>query len=219
MWDHILGGPGAAHADRRSGDGAGRLVVRTERIRLTTAVTPQPRRRPQKLAREAVTVDHLSGRPHGAGRGARRPARRRVRAFGEPDDARILAERLDGGLEVAAAGGRGERFQPSRAPLPRRPGDIPAPAVAATAHPGRGRLHLAAPAAAAARRPPGRGGGRPADARRRPGRASPARWPSWPPRSAATVVPTDRSTWPWSTPVPPGEHAAASTAVGATGTG
>jgi alkanesulfonate monooxygenase SsuD/methylene tetrahydromethanopterin reductase-like flavin-dependent oxidoreductase (luciferase family) len=27
-----------------------------------------------------------------------------------PDDARILAERLDGGLEVAAACGRGERF-------------------------------------------------------------------------------------------------------------
>ena len=44
------------------------------------------------------------------GVGARRPARRRVRAFGEPDDARVLAERLDGGLEVAAACGRGERF-------------------------------------------------------------------------------------------------------------
>jgi alkanesulfonate monooxygenase SsuD/methylene tetrahydromethanopterin reductase-like flavin-dependent oxidoreductase (luciferase family) len=46
----------------------GALAVRTERIRLGTAVTPQPRR-PQKLAREAVTLDHLSGRPHGAQHG------------------------------------------------------------------------------------------------------------------------------------------------------
>src|SRR5947208_17025602 len=39
----------------------GAMAVRTERIRLGTMVTPVPRRRPWKLAKEIATVDHLSG--------------------------------------------------------------------------------------------------------------------------------------------------------------
>jgi len=37
------------------------IAVSTHRIRIGTTVTPLPRRRPWKLAREAVSIDHLSG--------------------------------------------------------------------------------------------------------------------------------------------------------------
>ena len=36
------------------------IAVRTERIRLGTCVTPVSRRRPQVLAKQLVTLDHLS---------------------------------------------------------------------------------------------------------------------------------------------------------------
>ena len=37
------------------------MAMRTTRIRLGTSVTPLPRRRPWKVASEAVAIDHLSG--------------------------------------------------------------------------------------------------------------------------------------------------------------
>lgn len=37
------------------------IAGRTERVRLGTTVTALPRRRPAKLAREVLTLDHLSG--------------------------------------------------------------------------------------------------------------------------------------------------------------
>ena len=37
------------------------IAVATHRIRIGTTVTPIPRRRPWKLARETVSIDHLSG--------------------------------------------------------------------------------------------------------------------------------------------------------------
>ena len=39
----------------------GAIAVRTKRMRIGTMITPIPRRRPWKLARETVSVDHLSG--------------------------------------------------------------------------------------------------------------------------------------------------------------
>jgi len=58
IWDHIAGwtlpmvDPWVALAA---------IAVSTHRIRIGTTVTPLPRRRPWKLAREAVSIDHLSG--------------------------------------------------------------------------------------------------------------------------------------------------------------
>ncbi|MCA1716704.1 MAG: LLM class flavin-dependent oxidoreductase [Actinobacteria bacterium] len=46
------------------------IAMRTERVRLGAILTPPARRRPWKLARETVTLDHLSG-----GRGSRRTTR------------------------------------------------------------------------------------------------------------------------------------------------
>ena len=37
------------------------MAMRTERVRLGAIVTPPSRRRPWKLARETMTLDHLSG--------------------------------------------------------------------------------------------------------------------------------------------------------------
>src|SRR3954468_18911479 len=37
------------------------IALVTERIRIGTMITPVPRRRPWKLAAEAMTIDHLSG--------------------------------------------------------------------------------------------------------------------------------------------------------------
>ena len=37
------------------------MAVRTERVRLGAVLTPLARRRPCKVARETVTLDHLSG--------------------------------------------------------------------------------------------------------------------------------------------------------------
>jgi len=58
IWDHVAGwrlpmvDPWVALAA---------IAATTQRIRIGTTVTPLPRRRPWKLAREAVSIDHLSG--------------------------------------------------------------------------------------------------------------------------------------------------------------
>src|SRR5262249_45444348 len=41
--------------------GLAAIATRTRNIRIGVTVTPLPRRRPWKVAREAVTLDHLSG--------------------------------------------------------------------------------------------------------------------------------------------------------------
>jgi alkanesulfonate monooxygenase SsuD/methylene tetrahydromethanopterin reductase-like flavin-dependent oxidoreductase (luciferase family) len=58
LWDHIAGEQMVPFVDPWVALAA--LVVHTERIRLGTQVTPLPRRRPWKVARETVTLDHLS---------------------------------------------------------------------------------------------------------------------------------------------------------------
>jgi alkanesulfonate monooxygenase SsuD/methylene tetrahydromethanopterin reductase-like flavin-dependent oxidoreductase (luciferase family) len=75
------------------------IASATERIRFGPMVTPLPRRRPWKLAREAASLDHLSnGRLIlGVGIGDRREEFSR---FGEEADPRVRAGMLDEGLEV-----------------------------------------------------------------------------------------------------------------------
>ena len=86
------------------------MAMRTERVRLGAIVTPPSRRRPWKLARETMTLDHLSrGRlivP--VGLGALDDA-----AFGnvgEPTEARVRAELLDETLAILAGLWSGEPF-------------------------------------------------------------------------------------------------------------
>jgi alkanesulfonate monooxygenase SsuD/methylene tetrahydromethanopterin reductase-like flavin-dependent oxidoreductase (luciferase family) len=86
------------------------MAMRTERVKLGAIVTPPARRRPWKLAREAMTLDRLSnGRlvlPVGLGTTD-------DAAFGnvgEPTEARIRAEKLDESLAILAGLWTGEPF-------------------------------------------------------------------------------------------------------------
>ncbi|MFD4210047.1 LLM class flavin-dependent oxidoreductase [Micromonospora tulbaghiae] len=76
------------------------IAGRTERVRLGTTVTALPRRRPAKLAREVLTLDHLSGGRAGVAVGVGDPADRGLAAFGEPTDLRTRAAMLDEGLDL-----------------------------------------------------------------------------------------------------------------------
>ena len=60
LWDHmVVDRAGVEIVDPWVTLGA--IAARTDRIRLGTCVTPLARRRPQKVARETVTLDRLSG--------------------------------------------------------------------------------------------------------------------------------------------------------------
>ena len=75
----------------------------TSRIRLGTVVTPVPRRRPWNLARQAATLDHISGGRAVLGVGAGTMRTPEFRAFGEETEIARRAAMLDEGLEVIDA--------------------------------------------------------------------------------------------------------------------
>lgn len=86
------------------------MAMRTERIRIGAILTPPARRRPWKLAREATTLDHLSGGrlilPVGLGAtddGG-------FSKVGEPTDRRVRAELLDESLDILTGLWTGEPF-------------------------------------------------------------------------------------------------------------
>lgn len=86
------------------------IALRTKTLKIGPMVTPLPRRRPWKLAREAVTLDQLSeGRLIlGVGIGGDRSGE--YSATGEVPDARIHGEMLDEGLEILTRLWSGEEF-------------------------------------------------------------------------------------------------------------
>jgi alkanesulfonate monooxygenase SsuD/methylene tetrahydromethanopterin reductase-like flavin-dependent oxidoreductase (luciferase family) len=76
------------------------VALATERLRLGPMVTPLPRRRPWKLARETVTLDRLSGGRLVLGVGLGEPPEDEYGSFGEPTDPAVRAAMLDEGLQV-----------------------------------------------------------------------------------------------------------------------
>jgi alkanesulfonate monooxygenase SsuD/methylene tetrahydromethanopterin reductase-like flavin-dependent oxidoreductase (luciferase family) len=96
------------------------IAARTERLRLGPLVTPLSRRRVQKLARETVTLDHLSaGRlTLGVGLGSSNPDE--LVPFGEVVEPRERARLLDHGLSRLAELWNGE-FEPLPVQRPRIP--------------------------------------------------------------------------------------------------
>jgi len=87
-------------------------AVATGRIRLGALVTPLARRRPWKLARETVSLDHLSGGRlvFGAGLGSSGGAEAEWAGFGEETDLRSRAALLDESLDVLLGLWSGEPF-------------------------------------------------------------------------------------------------------------
>ncbi len=119
VWDHIVWrAPVKAVADPWVALSA--IAARTERLRLGPLVTPLSRRRVQKLARETVTLDHLSGGrlTLGVGLGSGNPDE--LVPFGEVVEPRERARLLDDGLSRLAELWDGE-FEPRPLQRPRIP--------------------------------------------------------------------------------------------------
>ena len=85
------------------------IAMQTQRIRIGAFMTPLPRRRPWKVARETVSLDHLSnGRLiFGAGSGFQTSD---FAPFGEETDRKIRAEKLDESLAILSGLWTGEPF-------------------------------------------------------------------------------------------------------------
>jgi alkanesulfonate monooxygenase SsuD/methylene tetrahydromethanopterin reductase-like flavin-dependent oxidoreductase (luciferase family) len=86
------------------------IAAATDRIRIGPMVTPIPRRRPWKLAREVVSLDHLSNGRLILGVGLGTPPEAEYEPYGEPYALPVLAQRLDEGLDVLTGLWRGEPF-------------------------------------------------------------------------------------------------------------
>ena len=140
VWDHIVyRAPVRAVADPWIVLSA--VACATQTMRLGPLVTPLARRRIQKLARETVTLDLLSGGRLILGVGLGSDNSGELGPFGEELDPKKRAVLFDDGLERLAAMWGGE-FEPA--------------AGAAAADPGVGGGALAQPPAGAPRRALGR---------------------------------------------------------------
>jgi alkanesulfonate monooxygenase SsuD/methylene tetrahydromethanopterin reductase-like flavin-dependent oxidoreductase (luciferase family) len=82
----------------------------TDHVRLGPMVTPPARRRPAKLARETMTLDHLSGGRLVLGVGLGEPADSDFSQLGDEGDAATRGSMLDEALEVLMGMWSGEPF-------------------------------------------------------------------------------------------------------------
>jgi alkanesulfonate monooxygenase SsuD/methylene tetrahydromethanopterin reductase-like flavin-dependent oxidoreductase (luciferase family) len=100
LWDHVLrpGGEPPEIADPWVALSA--VAAVTTRLRLGPMVTPIVRRRPHKLARETVTLDHLSAGRLVLGLGLGVDTAGELSRFGEPTDPRQRGDILDEGLAL-----------------------------------------------------------------------------------------------------------------------
>lgn len=110
LWDHVLRPEPRPVADTWVALTA--IAMRTERLRIGPMVTPLARRRPQKLAREVSTLDHLSGGRVTLGLGLGVDTGRELSGFGERVvDAAERGDLLDEGLPLLRSMLRGERIR------------------------------------------------------------------------------------------------------------
>ncbi len=106
LWDHVAG-HAVDFVDPWLALTA--MALQTTRLRIGTTVTPLPRRRPWKVAREAVTLDRVSnGRAVlGVGIGG---GEAEWGALGEEEDLRTRGAMLDEALDVVTGLWRGKPF-------------------------------------------------------------------------------------------------------------
>lgn len=108
LWDHIIyRDPGLPLVDPWIGLAG--IATATSRVRIGVLMAGVARRRPWKLAREAVSLDHLSqGRLiFGAALGS---MSEEYTAFGEDPDPHVRATKLDEGLDIIVGLWSGEPF-------------------------------------------------------------------------------------------------------------
>jgi alkanesulfonate monooxygenase SsuD/methylene tetrahydromethanopterin reductase-like flavin-dependent oxidoreductase (luciferase family) len=78
------------------------MALRTRKVRLGITVTPLSRRRPWKLARESITLDHISNGRLILGFGLGDEQDKSFTSFGEVKDPKQRATMLDEGLDILA---------------------------------------------------------------------------------------------------------------------
>jgi luciferase-like monooxygenase len=100
VWDHVVGEKALRWEIADPWVLLTAAGLATSRIRLGTAITPLARRRPTKLAREVTTLDHLTGGRMILGVGLGEPVADEFGALGDTTDRRVLASRLDEGLQA-----------------------------------------------------------------------------------------------------------------------
>jgi alkanesulfonate monooxygenase SsuD/methylene tetrahydromethanopterin reductase-like flavin-dependent oxidoreductase (luciferase family) len=110
IFDHILVSKNQGHQMVDPWVALAAMAMTTEHIRIGTTATPVARRRPWKLARETVTLDHLSGGRLTITVGLGAPEKAEFAYFGEPVDPRIRAEKLDEGLNILTGLWTGKPF-------------------------------------------------------------------------------------------------------------
>ena len=110
IWDHILYSKSKRLPMVDPWVALTAMAMKTEHIRLGTTVTPLARRRPWKLARETVTLDHLSKGRLTLTVGLGAPPDAEFSHFGEEADPRIRAAKLDEGLAILVGLWSGKAF-------------------------------------------------------------------------------------------------------------
>jgi alkanesulfonate monooxygenase SsuD/methylene tetrahydromethanopterin reductase-like flavin-dependent oxidoreductase (luciferase family) len=119
VWDHVnYSPPTSAVGDPWIALSA--IACATEKVTIGPLVTPLPRRRVHKLARETATLDLLSGGRLVLGVGIGGDKHGEFGPFGDVADARKRADMLDEGLERLTAYWGGE-FEPRPVQKPRIP--------------------------------------------------------------------------------------------------
>jgi alkanesulfonate monooxygenase SsuD/methylene tetrahydromethanopterin reductase-like flavin-dependent oxidoreductase (luciferase family) len=109
-WDHILHKP---RADSRVIDpwiALAAIASNTKKMILGPMVTPLARRRPWKVARESVSLDHLSKGRLILGVGLGSVVNQDFKRFGEEIDNKVRGEKLDESLEILLGLWRGKPF-------------------------------------------------------------------------------------------------------------
>lgn len=111
IWDHLVREEDLRFPVADSWMALAAIATHTQRVRLGPMVTPLARRRPWKVARETVSLDHLSGGRLilGVGLGAHDQAE--FTTFGDAGDRKKRAELLDESLEIVTGLWRGEPFE------------------------------------------------------------------------------------------------------------
>lgn len=109
-WDHILHKPKVNSGVIDPWIALTAIAVSTRRLKLGPMVTPLPRRRPWKVARETVSLDHLSKGRLILGVGLGSVVTQDFKRFGEECDNRVRGEKLDESLEILQGLWRGEPF-------------------------------------------------------------------------------------------------------------
>lgn len=108
LWDQLLVDKNLALPIADPWIALAAIAAMTKRLRIGPLVTPLARRRPWKVARETISLDHLSGGRILLGVGSGGPPEVEFGCFGEAIDDKVRAKKLDEALDVITSLWSGE---------------------------------------------------------------------------------------------------------------